>query len=295
MGFRAGLASGHSNSSTMQICLCLLAAAVLLAFPVTKKAMAECAVAADGPGVIAGSTCDCNYWQSLESHAWLTAEREVVQNQNLIFKADSVLEYTCFDKFLDVTAGPIARLFSETQQWGMVRPETATDNALQAGVNAALISYLGANFGHTFLGGRVPDDYEPDDVSGGSYFCDRLAVVWQLAKCYNFATRPHDGFFSFENYRDTPDKRELPDPCVKDGRWPMQLNLALRETMWDHLAQRPINRAMHEMISEFLAPGACTGPQPTGVQILPVLQGRPGPDAFCTNPGCVYKGGSCSP
>ena len=45
---------------------------------------------------IAPQSCDSNYWRQLSSRAWLEAEREIMQNQNLIFKPDSVLQYTCF-------------------------------------------------------------------------------------------------------------------------------------------------------------------------------------------------------
>jgi hypothetical protein len=48
----------------------------------------------------AASSCDPAYYDTLQSRAWLEAQREITQNQNLIFKPDSVLQYTCFDKHL---------------------------------------------------------------------------------------------------------------------------------------------------------------------------------------------------
>ena len=40
------------------------------------------------------SPCDPDYYESLEARAWLEAQREITQNQNLIYKPDSALEYT---------------------------------------------------------------------------------------------------------------------------------------------------------------------------------------------------------
>ncbi len=68
----------------------------------------------------AASPCDPNYYKSLEARAWLEAQREITQNQNLILKPDSVLEYTCFDKHLGVLAAQAPSLFSETTRCGPV-------------------------------------------------------------------------------------------------------------------------------------------------------------------------------
>ncbi|NCC22813.1 MAG: hypothetical protein EOM26_10190 [Alphaproteobacteria bacterium] len=278
--FAAGILSG------LALCMTIM----------PPKAFAECATATDGPGVIADSTCDCDYWNSLESHAWLTAEREVVQNQNLIVKADSVLEYTCFDNFLAVTAGVyIAGLFSETDYWGFPpgRNARSTDEALTGGVYISLLAYLTSNFPHTFLGGRTSMDHSTRPPDGRNYYCSNLARVWQLAKCYNFATENHDGWFSFENYATTDDKRRLPNPCSRDGRWQTQLDRALEDTRPWWIDQNPINEDVFQNVSDYLDPGNCQDPQPTGVVIDSYLRAMNW-DAFCTNPGCDYNGTGCS-
>ena len=49
------------------------------------------------------SHCDPQIMDLLETRAWLTAQREIVSNQNLIYKPDSTLEYSCFDWLADMT------------------------------------------------------------------------------------------------------------------------------------------------------------------------------------------------
>ncbi len=277
------------------VCYCLLfTASVLILFAPAKKAFSECA---ENPGEdgIAESSCDCNYWDSMESHAWLAAEREVVQNQNLIAKPDSVLEYSCFENFVGVTAEKIGPIFSEnTDVWGSIPGQgpSSLDQPLMESVVDSMYSWVGLNFYHTFLGGRT-DDLDWEGNVSGSYDCGVLAVVWHVAKCYNFATRAHDRFFTFEEYIEDEDKRELPDPCEKDARWAEQFDIALLTTPWQP-EQQPFDDVTYEATGWFLDPGECLMPQKTGVIIMPVLQGDPGPDAFCTNPGCAYKDGECS-
>lgn len=52
----------------------------------------------------ADEPCDPAYDRSLKAIGWLHGQREITQNQNLIFKPDSVFEYTCFKKLIDVLA-----------------------------------------------------------------------------------------------------------------------------------------------------------------------------------------------
>jgi hypothetical protein len=49
-------------------------------------------------------TCSPKAMDVIEARAWAEAQREMAQNQNLISKSDSILEYTCFDRFLEVFA-----------------------------------------------------------------------------------------------------------------------------------------------------------------------------------------------
>jgi len=178
----------------------------------------------------APSPCDPDYYESLEARAWLEAQREITQNQNLIFKPDSVLEYTCFDNHLKELAQHAEDMFSENDRWGTILSNTHMDDALTSLVSAALGAYDTANFGHALLGGRVTatggfgsithDDTDGDlytlesSTTGGDYTCDVMQAVWQKAKCMSFnAVAAEDGFFNFDDYAADPDKRFLPERC----------------------------------------------------------------------------------
>lgn len=237
-----------------------------------------------GDGGIADSSCDCSYWETLESRAWLEAQREVSQNQNLIFKPDSVMQYSCFSGQLDVTAGPIAALFSD-QAFGVSRGG-AMRAALAASVRASLASYIASNFGHSSLGGR----------GGQSGLCMSMGAVWREAKCYNFMTRAADGFLMFEEHQST-EVRQLPTPCTPDSRWASQLQTAFNNPGWFQQNFVQPSSAAYQAIYNGLLPGGCGSSQsggyvPTGVTVQGM--GRESySDGFCTNPGCTFDGQQC--
>jgi hypothetical protein len=272
-------------SSTMRrrlplpVCARLLTLCVLI--PLTLSTVA---LAADD---LPATACDPEYMDALESRAWLEAQREITQNQNLISKPDSVLEYTCFNRFLNQMSHNFSdRLFSETDHWGAVTGITkkSTDDTLENVVRTTMNAYLTRNFQHNFLGDRLPGtDYystkliedsstfkypnetlpnedpgtknaskgatggmdavdkdgnvitkdpitdeklgkdgrrrgglEPVNgdakfaVTDMAYDCDRMAQVWELARCVNFMQRPgKESFFDFPWYAKN-DPRDLP-------------------------------------------------------------------------------------
>jgi hypothetical protein len=182
---------------------------------------------------IAASPCDPQYYDSLRSRAWLEAQREITQNQNLIFKPDSVMEYTCFDKYMNVLAYEAQNMFSETTRWGTVLGSNSMDNALQNLVGSALNRYIAANYSHTFLGGRSTTNYTPGNIAGAagsSYVCNNMRDVWKESKCMDFAQNSTtDGFYTFENYQNSADKRTLPTACNNNGlagRWGTEIGRA---------------------------------------------------------------------
>jgi hypothetical protein len=183
---------------------------------------------------IAPSPCDPQYYDSLRSRAWLEAQREITQNQNLIVKPDSVMEYTCFDRFLNILAFEAQNMFSETTRWGTILPNNSMDQALQSLVGAALSTHISSNFNHNFRGGRSTAlNYTPAAISGApgsSYTCTMMRDVWQESKCVDFAADPNtDSFYTFEHYRDNADKRTRPTPCNNAGlpaRWTNEFNMA---------------------------------------------------------------------
>lgn len=249
---------------------------------------------------IADSACDAEYFKSLESRAWLEAQREITQNQNLIFKPDSVLAYTCFDQFANVLANMQSwQGFSETSRWGAVISPltTAMDEALNGLVAPSLISYLQSNFSNAYLGGRGDPSYTPSNISGGAYNCTEMNKVWQTAKCYNFQTLPQDGFFTFEEHA-LEDKRLLPSACTNPTVWNTQIQQAgLKPDSapggW------PFDKV--QVYFDQLDPAQCASsvPIPTGVTVTSRNLGLPETYAekVCIIPGCFFNpdGGQCEP
>jgi len=221
-----------------------------------------------GAGVIAEQTCDTQVWKSMEMRSRIETEREIMQNQNLIFKADSVLAYTCFDDFAAHAAKNVGSLFTHTQyfagrliiQWGDQDP--GMDSALNKTVVAAMKTYLNSNFQHSYLGGRgekvglpslsnTMQETENIPSQGKDYACGTMAKVWAAAKCMNFIHsndfKDTDGFHPYINlkgikgkdnvsgYETIKDTRNFPTPCqaanpVVGKTWPEAYRESRNET-----------------------------------------------------------------
>ncbi len=50
------------------------------------------------------NTCDPAFYDVISNRAWMEAQREITQNQNIVTRPDSVLSMSCFDQFLDQQA-----------------------------------------------------------------------------------------------------------------------------------------------------------------------------------------------
>jgi len=239
------------------------------------------------------ATCDPAYWTAMKSRAWMEAQREITQNQNLIYKADSVLEYTCFNRFLSSLGGNAVNLFSETQRWGDVLPDTSMDEALENLVANGLAAYQTGNFDHDFLGDRA-DGMDHNlafafEGAGYVYTCDVMSQVWQAAKCMNFIDEADlDDFFFLRDYEGM-DPRELPLglECNPDPAWANRIAEA------DNTAEQYLE-ADYEAYADFFSAAGCTAdPIPTGVQVQRVGT-APYAEFVCVNPGCGYTGGGCA-
>lgn len=165
---------------------------------------------------IAPQPCDTEYWKQMSSRAWMEAQREIMQNQNLIFKPDSVLEYTCFDQFASVAAWEAGDIFTHTEYFGnMIIPRKsneAMEVAITKVISNALNQYISQSFGHDYLGGRAAhmsiadkdSQIQPATTRVG-YTCDVMKNVWQAAKCSNFIDNKKfentDGFYPFETLK----------------------------------------------------------------------------------------------
>ena len=181
--------------------------------------------------------CDGNFMNQMYAKAYLEASREVIINEQLIHKPDSVLEYTCFDQFIAMTAHFAGPIFSENDDFDNreVTLETADetdttnytvnfdddhlDNALDELLLDSLEDYITNNFmditntgDHTFLGGEsaLQNTMDFTAIGGTTYSCNHMQAVWDVAKCRDFGE--DDQFFNFETLS-TEDPRILLSEC----------------------------------------------------------------------------------
>ncbi len=236
------------------------------------------------------ASCDPDYWNAMKGKAWMEAQREIEQNQNLIYKADSVLEYTCFDKFLNLLAKSAPDLFSETTHWGAITPATDMANALEILVGTAAADYVNDNFNHKFLGDRTDTPtYTLGAITAGDYNCDVMSQVWERAKCMNFVDKPvHDDFFDLTMY-DGNDARRLPTVCTADTRWAANSQFAANTGPTKYKTET------YNTYAAFFNVTACAAPAiPTGVRVIrPPLAAYD--ERICVNPGCAHNGaGACN-
>lgn len=280
---------------------------------------------------IAPQPCDAQYWRQMSARAWMEAEREIMQNQNLIFKPDSVLEYTCFERFIDHNAGKAGDIFVHTDYFGpkiIARGSNESmEVALQNVVASALQVYNNGNHKHTFLGDRSRDMPAPrpnDKMFTGkvdyqqSYECEIMSKVWKAAKCMNFIDnakfQDSDGFYPFEGikkygpnsedvagYDTIKETRQYPIDMKCDGSsqgaagtWTDQITLANNDNNNLYKFQEPLGKIFKE-VGDKLEPANCKGEQGIKTGVMVIVDGKEShPDGVCTNPGCVYtKAGTC--
>jgi len=145
------------------------------------------------------SACDGNFMNQIYSHAIMGASREVIMSEQIIHKPDSVLEYTCFDQWVSVTAHHAGPIFSESTFWedhevctstgdstasagrppscassgdntvspyditiDVVFPDTHLDDALRTLLYDNIQTYVDNNFEHTFMGEATTIDNDID-------------------------------------------------------------------------------------------------------------------------------------
>lgn len=217
---------------------------------------------------VASSPCDPDYYETLEARAWLEAEREVTQNQNLISKPDSVLRYSCFNKMMDSYASNSSSMFSG-----------GADVSVPKGAANDWVTNNFSDVHPKAIGGRS------GETSGLSSSCDGMAKIWQDAQCMDFADKAsNDAFFSLADYVSGSDKR-FDASCTKPSGWSAN-NDALKpaNTAWE---EDNITAFFDEFDS---AGGSCESSIviQTGVQAIPSSGGDPYDAKVCVRLGCVY-------
>ena len=284
-----------------------------------------------GAGTIASQTCDTQVWKTMEARARIETEREIMQNQNLIFKPDSILSYVCFDKFAGHASENVGVLFTHTNYWQKeIIPWGAPygmDNAMQKVVIGSLTPYIQGNFNHAYLGGRgqnIQNLGTPPQPTfsgkGGTYSCGEMAKVWAAAKCLNFMHNDEfgktDGFHPFvtltgqsniAGYDSIKEVRKFPTACggepIHDSTWEKAFRTSRNEKSFGDPNEQykfgePLQKNFKD-VRDKIAPASeqkCGQPVKTGITvILGPGNNKTHEDGVCTNPGCVLTNfGSCT-
>lgn len=247
---------------------------------------------------------------AIESAGLLEAQREITQNQNIIAKPDSVLEYSCYEQHATLSGAVTGALFTEFESYFDITDPFIDQYSLDRGIYylvfTALVDYLRNNYWHRYLGDRSNLEALPEPDPDALFTCYAMAYVWDRARCTNFTEgrEAEDFFYSFDEYQGIADPRNLPDPRVCEA-WPgwegeianMQaLNVPndVPVTMTPILDPIVVYPALFE-------PGNCGDPIPTGLWLPPARGAtgaavtKPGNYAefTCSNPGCTWNGSTC--
>lgn len=255
---------------------------------------------------VADSTCDPAYMQSLEARAWLEAQREITQNQNLIAKPDSVLAYNCFDQFAGLLSEQEASMFSGDESLG-TKPNKRLSEIIHPLIGAPLTTYAFNNFhnpnNHKYRGGRGDAARDIGSTTSASYTCEVMKNVWKSAKCADFIEKTaHDGFFTLKQYSEGEDKRELPESCGPAlAEWNTQIE---RSGLDDTTTGTPWREDLPKWGNDqdksytvFSDPTSCGDTPAIETGVLVQLTGedaQPFKEKFCIQPGCYYNGDTCA-
>jgi hypothetical protein len=223
--------------------------------------------------------CDTGLFDQMVERARLQGQRRTAVEQNLIYKPDSILEYTCFDRFIDAMPDNASYYL-----------EAAPLNDL---IKTPVQNYISSNFGHDYLGGRATG--LTIGAAGTGYTCDAMAVIWDAARCMNFSPEdPEDNYYDLSSFMTAPEIRRFPNTCtvapsINFGNVP-----ATASTITFTTATNPSTPATD-----------CGLPIPTGnvinISVGP-SESRPATfnEKICPNPTCTYmptglNTGNCVP
>ncbi len=253
---------------------------------VLMTALALWLCTAPGPSQAAGG-CDPQFMQSLKGRGYAEAKRESARNKNLLYKPDSVLEYSCFFSFLvhvqNFNSMPIS-----PGAWDYI-------------VSTPAFNYVASNFGHVYLGGHFA--VGGPEVPEGQYFCDAMARMWEFAHCINANQfTDAENFFDFNWYVNN-DPRKYPAgyaACVPPNT-PIDLREAFngRQAEWAYTDAAatadgtaylidPVRTYLN--LTDWTVNDDCGPPVPTGIRVY--RKDRSYPEYFCAKPGCTYVPGA---
>lgn len=188
------------------------------------------------PNGMTTGACDVDVFTLLRAKGAFEAQEDVIYSEMAIHKPDSVLEYSCFNQFMNHTATPGAAIFSETDAFsgpmgGLLgailgvtgRPvpyrlgrinipmflntrlaPASMDIALGGTVMTTMGYYLNFQFPHNLGGGTTEVTNSIEGLIGNQgYNCDIMQTIWTASKCQNFSDTTYmdtekGPFFQFE-------------------------------------------------------------------------------------------------
>jgi len=244
----------------------------------------------------AQTACDPQFMDAIEARGFVEAARENAQNQNLIFKPDSVFEYSCFTDHVPPVQQNADDLF---------RAASLTDVTTNP-----IGNYLTANFADDYLNSRyvAPVPALPAPPAG---MCNAIANLWEVSRCMNFYNRDDlESFFDLTFYT-SGEPRQLPTSLAACPAPPYTgLNMAVdiaynnQTPAWtmgpylrdgvDYIAD-PVNIFIRTGANvtgiDMFTDGECGTPIPTGMVVMDFtspMGTTAFPEKVCVNPACVY-------
>lgn len=215
------------------------------------------AVPVNATAIKTDPACDVTFLYALKMKAWSEAQREVMTNQKMIWKPDSVLALGCYKAWL----GVMGQSFTADHQSGL------------NGTKDLAEKYLSLSFNHGLGGGSLGLTTPPDPSK-----CENMDTLWMLAKCKNIDLTD---FLTLNQLGGTgaTDIRQFPRACSGMG------------TYWATAAAMmalPAYGGSYDPMSLFTSIVG-TKSEAGGTCNKLVVAGS----TVCTNAGCNYDNGAC--
>lgn len=207
--------------------------------------------------------CDPEFMDKLKERAWMEAQREIMNNQQMIAKPDSVLALSCYDSWMS----SMTSSFSKDNGSGL----NSTKNQAN--------TYLQSSYNHSLGGGN----------QGGSNSsnCGNIKSLWESAECKNLELSQ---ILTLKD-ASTNDPRKQPKSCGNSGSWDDPIKNLTTAGAGVGFDKMNLFTSIVAPLSETGTSGGskkCAAGIPTGV----FLGDDKNPEIVCPNPGCSPDGGS---
>lgn len=220
--------------------------------------------------------CDSAFMDKMKERAWMEAQREIMTNQKMIWKPDSVLALGCYKNWID----SMTISFTKDNKSGL---NSTTSQAE---------SYLGAAFPHTLGGGNLS--------GANSSNCSNIKSLWDQAECRNLSLS------DIQTLKDASsnDPRKKPKSCGNPGSWGSYITNLTTAGMGAGFDKMKLFLSVTAPLSETCLPsgggsggsgggsggGSCTKKCSVGIPTGVMIGGGSNPEIVCPNPGCSPDG-----